>query len=200
MPASTIKPIMATAFLADRRSGPKWLAAERATMKPGATPPRDSLRGQLMRSDSARFLDRMFCFDKAYATAGGPWDVQAAAQAFGWNAGCDEARLDCGKQDLLFGRAVDATAESGVVRPLATTVAYGRLLAEPAGGKLGAPMQLTPRVALDRDIVRRCAYGADGRRGSDDDWEKCRGGSVVDVVAEAGGRAMRARARSAWPA
>jgi hypothetical protein len=188
MPASTIKPIMATAFLADPQVGARWLAAERAAMKPGAVPARDSLRGQLMRSDSARFLDRMFCFDKGYTDCKRPWDVQAAARAFGWNAGCDEAQIECGKQDLLFGREVDATAESGVVRPLATTVAYGRLLAEPSGGKLGAPMHLTAPTALDRDIVRRCAYGADGRRGSDDDWEKCKGGAVVDVVAEGWGQ------------
>ena len=63
MPASTIKPIMAAAFLADPVVGARSLAAEKAAMKPGAAPPHDSLRGQLMRSDSARFLDRMFCGD-----------------------------------------------------------------------------------------------------------------------------------------
>jgi hypothetical protein len=188
MPASTIKPIMATAFLADREVGARWLAAERTPVKPGSVPARDSLRGQLMRSDSARFLDRMFCFDKGFVQCRRPWDIQATALAFGWNIGCDEARVDCGKQDLLFGRAVDATAEAGAVRPLSTTVAYGRLLAEPAGGKLGAPLALTPPLALDPAIVRRCAFGADGRRGSDDDWEKCRGGAVVDVVAEGWGQ------------
>jgi hypothetical protein len=100
--------------------------------------------------------------------------------------GCDEARLDCGKQDVLFGRAVDTIADA--TRPLSTTVAYGRLLAEPRGGRLGAPLQFTAPMKLDRDIVRRCAFGADGRRGSDDDWEKCRGGHVVDVVAEGWGQ------------
>jgi hypothetical protein len=188
MPASTIKPIMAAAFLADRDVGARWLAAERAAIKPGVAPARDSLRGQLMRSDSARFLDRMFCFDKSFAHCRRPWDVQATAEAFGWNAGCDEARSDCGKLDLLFGRAVDATAESGTIRPLATTVAYGRLMSEPVAARLGAPQHLTPPAALDAGIVRRCALGADGRRGSDDDWEKCRGGAVVDVVAEGWGQ------------
>jgi len=188
MPASTIKPIMAAAFLADRDVGTRWLAAERAAVKPGAAPARDSLRGQLMRSDSARFLDRMFCFDKGFGDCRRPWDIQATAAAFGWNAGCSEARTDCGRQDLLFGRSVDATAEAGAVRPLALPVAYGRLLAEPEGARLGAPLYLTPPAALNRDIVRRCAFGADGRRGSDDDWEKCRGGAVVDVVAEGWGQ------------
>ena len=55
------------------------------------------------------------------------------ALAFGWNDGCSEARNDCGKRDLLFGRAVDASDESGTVAPLATLVPYGRLFAEPTG-------------------------------------------------------------------
>lgn len=188
MPASTVKPIMAAAFLADREVGPHWLAAERAAMKQPAPPATNSLRGQLMRSDSARFLDRMFCSEKDFADCRRPWDVQSAALAFGWNAGCTGMRSDCGKQDLLFGRAVDATAEAGTVRPLATTVAYGRLMSEPVAGRLGAPLQLTPQTALKQEIVRRCSFGADGRQRSDDDWEKCRGGAVVDVVAEGWGQ------------
>jgi hypothetical protein len=188
MPASTIKPIMATAFLSDPEVGARWLSAERAAMKRDAAPARDSLRGQLMRSDSARFLDRMFCIDKGFAHCHRPWDVQSSARAFGWNAGCVDARTDCGKHDLLFGRVVDASAESGTIRPLSLTVAYGRLMSEPLAGKLGAAMHLTPPAALDPAIVRRCAAGADGRRLSDDDWEKCKGGAVVDVVAEGWGQ------------
>src|SRR5439155_13547414 len=94
MPASTIKPIMATAFLSDPEVGARWLSAERAAMKRDAAPARDSLRGQLMRSDSARFLDRMFCIDKGFAHCHRPWDVQSSALAFGWNAGCIDARTD----------------------------------------------------------------------------------------------------------
>jgi hypothetical protein len=188
MPASTIKPIMAAAFLSDPEVGARWMAAERAAMQRAVAPARDSLRGQLMRSDSARFLDRMLCFDKSFAQCRRPWSVQAAAQAFGWNAGCIDGSTDCGKHDLLFGRPVDASAESGLIRPLSTTVAYGRLMSEPLAGKLGAPQHLMPPAALDPAIVRRCAFGADGARGSDDDWEKCRGGAVVDVVAEGWGQ------------
>ncbi len=188
MPASTIKPIMAATFLSDREVGARWLAAERTAALRKTAPARESLRGQLMRSDSARFLDRMFCFDKNYAGCHRPWDIQAQALAFGWNAGCQEAHTDCGRQDLLFGRPVDATGEGGVVRPLATPVLYGRLMSEPVQGRLGAPQKLMPAAALDPAIVRRCAYGADGRRLSDDDWEKCRGGAVVDVVAEGWGQ------------
>jgi hypothetical protein len=118
--------------------------------------------------------------------------VQAAAAAFGWNAGCAEgsalAHIDCGKHDLLFGRAIDTSAAAGAVRPLATPVAYGRLLSEPVGAGLGAAMHLMPPALLEPTLVRRCAAGPDGRRPSDDDWEKCRGGAMVDVVAEGWGQ------------
>src|SRR2546427_8873416 len=61
-------------------------------------------------------------------------------------------------------------------------------MSEPLAGKLGAAMHLTPPAALDPAVVRRCAAGADGRRLSEDDWEKCRGGTVVDIVAEGWGQ------------
>ena len=187
MPASTIKPILAAAFLSDPEVGPRWLAAERAAMGRPAAPARDSLRGQLMRSDSARFLDRMFCLDKRFADCKRPWAVQSLASAFGWNAGCIDATADCGKHDLLFGRAVDAHAESGAIRPLSTLVAYGRLMSEPPRG-VGHAMRLMPPAMFDPEIVRRCAAGADGVRLSDDDWEKCRGAGVVDMAAEGWGQ------------
>ncbi|HSW08584.1 hypothetical protein [Aquabacterium sp.] len=198
MPASTIKPIMAAAFLSDADNGKRWLATERAAMNRAGAPARDSLRGQLMRSDSARFLDRMLCIDNGAQPCRRPWDVQAMAQTLGWNAACSTpagaaglaaaAGADCGRHDLLFGRAVNATAEAGQVQPLATRVAYGRLMSEPVASRLGAAMHLRPPSALDTGILRRCAAGADGTRGSDDDWEKCRGGAVVDVVAEGWGQ------------
>src|SRR5262249_42716464 len=97
----------------------------------------------------------------------------------GWNDGCGVPREDCGKRDLLFGRAVDAGAESGRVTPLATIVPYGRLLSEPLGGKLDAPFRLRPAIALDPAKVRTCA---------DEKWEKCGGGVIVDVVAEGWGQ------------
>ena len=189
MPASTIKPIMATAFLADASGrGARLLASERAAMQRPGTPARDSLRGQLMRSDSARFLDRMFCADQGFAACSRPWDVQAAARAFGWDAGCSDDDERCGKTDLLFGRALDGADARGAGAPGATPIAYGRLLSEPAGQRLGAPMHLMAPSALDAGILRRCAAGPDGRRFSDDDWEKCKGGAVVDVVAEGWGQ------------
>jgi hypothetical protein len=186
MPASVIKPIMASAFLADPEVGSRWLASERAEMQRTPWPTRDSLRGQLMRSDSARFLDRMFCADRNFAHCRRPWEVQATAAAFGWNSDCAEARDDCGKRDLLFGRAMppgdDATGA------LATVVPYGRLLVEPLSEKFGAPVRVRRAVPLDVARVQACAAGPDGRRGSKDDWEKCRGRVVVDVVADGWGQ------------
>ena len=189
MPASTIKPIMATAFLADPGArGSRLLASERAAMQKDGTPARDSLRGQLMRSDSARFLDRMFCIEQGFAACARPWEVQAAARAFGWNGGCADDDASCGKADLLFGGPLGHDDERGSLAPGATAIAYGRLLSEPVGKKLGAPMHLMPQASLDAGILRRCAAGPDGRRLSDDDWEKCKGGAVVDVVAEGWGQ------------
>ena len=148
MPASTIKPIMATAFLSDPTVGPRWLAAELAEMDRSAkaVPSAQSLRGQLMRSDSARFLDRMFCADRSFAPCERPWEIQAAARAFGWNDGCDAPREDCGKRGLLFGRSAEAMAGDAWLRPLEIEISYGRLLTEPLGGRLGAPFRLRPEA------------------------------------------------------
>jgi hypothetical protein len=179
MPASVIKPIMASAFLADPHVGARWLAAERAEMRNPGTPSFDSLRGQLMRSASARFLDRMFCADRGFTPCDRPWEVEAMASAFGWNGGCVTPREDCGKRDLLFGRAVDASFEAGRIAPIATIVPYGRLFAEPLGGKMDAPFKLRAPIALDTTRVRTCAEAK---------WEKCKGGVVVDVVAEGWGQ------------
>src|SRR5439155_2061790 len=188
MPASVIKPIMAAAFLSDPLVGTRWLGIERADLARAATPALDSLRGQLMRSNSARFLDRMFCADQGFGNCRRPWEVQSAALAFGWNGGCGKAADDCGKRDLLFGRVLDASDEWAVGAPLALRVPYGRLLVEPAGNKLGAPLRLRTATQLDAAKVQRCAAGADGRRLTGDDWEKCRGGGVVDIVAEGWGQ------------
>jgi hypothetical protein len=194
MPASTIKPIMAAAFLSDPEIGTRWLASERSVMSrsEAADPPRESLRGQLMRSDSARFLDRMFCQDKRFDHCRRPWDVQSMAREFGWNEGCSDGGGACGKRDLLFGRSLAASPDTGnvphPVTALSLPIAFGRLLAEPQTGTAGTSMHLMPPSTLRPALVSRCALGADGRRISDDDWEKCRGGAMVDVVAEGWGQ------------
>ena len=188
MPASTIKPIMAAAFLSDSASGPRWLSAEAAELgrSRDALPSAQSLRGQLVRSDSARFLDRMFCADQGFAPCARPWAIQAMAANFGWNGGCAVGAEACGKRDLLFGAGSEARVDGGE-RVFALDVSYGRLLAEPLDGAMSA-FRLRRPAALDADKVRRCATGPDGRRLSADDWEKCSGGAVVDVVAEGWGQ------------
>ena len=188
MPASTIKPIMASAFLSDPVVGQRWLAAEQAdaARAPTAMPSVSSLRGQLARSDSARFLDRMFCGERDFAPCARPWAIQAAAGAFGWNDGCASASELCGRRDLLFGAGAEARADGGS-RALALEIPYGRLLAEPAGASSGT-FRLTPGIALDVAKIKRCAAGPDGKRPDRDDWEKCGGGRIVDIVAEGWGQ------------
>ena len=146
MPASTIKPILATSFLADPVVGARWLAAERAEIAraPQAPPSAKSLRGELVRSDSARFLDRLFCADRDFATCARPWAAQAAAAAFGWNGGCAGASVDCGKREILFGAIGDARADGGT-RAFALEVPYGRLLAEPSDATMALPIPPSTR-------------------------------------------------------
>ena len=186
MPGSVIKPIMATAFLADSEVGARWLASERAQKQRAAWPAHDSLRGELMRSDSARFLDRMFCADKGFANCQRPWNVQAAAALFGWNDGCTQPREDCGRRDLLFGRSVSPDGDGGA--PVSAVVPYGRLLVEPLAGDAASAFHSRAPVAVDIGKLRACAAGGDARRFTRDDWEKCRGGIVVDLVAEGWGQ------------
>jgi hypothetical protein len=144
----------------------------------------------------------MFCGEQDFAACGRPWEVQAAA------AGVRLERRLQAKATRAAARptccsAARSRAPTSALRlaPGATAIAYGRLLSEPAGRKLGAPIRLMPPATLDAGILRRCAAGPDGRRLSDDDWEKCKGGAVVDVVAEGWGqghaRASVARRRRA---
>lgn len=188
MPASTIKPIMAMAFLTDPQVGARWLAAEQAAMRSPEAAPVAGLRAELMRSASKAFLDRMFCADRGYADCDRPQRIQAAAARLGWNTGCSQAGEACGRSDLLFGRPLDAGAEAGRVRPLAAPVAYGRLLVEPADPALGAAFRLTADPSPVPAAARQCAAGADAVRPSDDDWEKCRVAGAVDAVAEGWGQ------------
>jgi cell division protein FtsI/penicillin-binding protein 2 len=49
-------------------------------------------------------------------------------------------------------------------------------------------MRIRPPTQLDPARVRQCAAGPDGQRMTKDDWEKCSGGVVVDIVAEGWGQ------------
>ena len=189
MPASVVKPVMAAAFLSNASVGPRWLAAERAAMRTLSPPTADSLRGQLMRSNSARFLDRMFCGDEAFRPCERPWEIQVAANAFGWNGDCTLA-----ERALRQARSVVRTlgrrsrrygAERRRWPPGSRMDAFSpNRSAENSAHRFGRAL----RSALDTAKVKRCAAGADGRRASNDDWEKCSGGIVVDIVAEGWGQ------------
>ena len=186
MPASVIKPIMAAAFLSDPDVGPRWLASERADWQRTDWPSPDSLRGQLMRSDSARFLDRMFCADTGFAHCRRPWEIQQAARAFGWNTAVRKrARIAA---SATCSSAAPATKNPTLASRIATLVPFGRLMVEPVSDKPGGPIRLRRAVELDPAKVRACASGADGVRPSRDDWEKCRARILVDVVAEGWGQ------------
>ncbi|TMH07788.1 MAG: hypothetical protein E6H67_02740 [Betaproteobacteria bacterium] len=134
MPGSTIKPIMAAAFLSDPVVGARWLSAERAELaRAPALPSRDSLRGQLMRSDSARFLDRMFCADKGFAPCARPWEIQAIAP---------RSHCGCARRGRL--RSI-----AGALRPLRQT-------ADGAGRReTGRPL-----LGAAGDAARRCKSSA----------------------------------------
>ena len=185
MPASTIKPVMAAAFLSDPAVGTKWLAAERAEMQRTPWPTRDSLRGQLMRSDSARFLDRMFCIDrKPSPIAAGLGKCRRRRLP---SDGTSTARTMPAKA-AASATCCSAHRRSALRRSPIVPSPFGRLMVEPASDAPGAPMRVARQVPLDAAKVARCAAGPDGRRGTKDDWEKCRARRIVDVAAEGWGQ------------
>ena len=190
MPASAIKPIMAAAFLSDPDVGARWLAAEQAAMQRDAVArarqparPADALglgalpRPHVLRRQGVRrtAAGRGTCRRRRSRSAGTPAAPTRAATAA--SATCCSAARSTPRADAgAAGAAVDA----GRLRPAA-----GRAARRQAR-RADAPAP--PMRARRRRCVRRCAAGADGRRLSDDDWEKCRGGAVVDVVAEGWGQ------------
>lgn len=189
MPASTIKPIMAAAFLTDGDYGKHLLAQELAAERPDR-PPVAGLRWELMRSDSARFLDRMFCREKGFGACERPWSVQRMAAAMGWDTACIN-RIDCGQRDVLFGRAPDRVAADLSLQPLATMAMFGRLLAAPIGKgrKLeDKRFELMQPRELDTARLRQCALGSDLRSATKDDWTDCRAGYTGQVVHEGWGQ------------
>jgi hypothetical protein len=189
MPASTIKPIMAAAFLTDGAYGARLLGQEQAADRPDR-PPAAGLRYELMRSDSARFLDRMFCKEKGYADCERPWAVQRMALAMGWNTAC-AGRFDCGQRDVLFGRAPDQAGKNALLGPASSLNLFGRLLAEPIDkGKTGEDKRfhLMPERPLDAAKLRQCALGKDLKPLTKDDWDDCRAGYTSQVVHEGWGQ------------
>ena len=148
-------------------------------------PPTPSLPRELMTSNSAAFLNRMFCAERGFADCQRPWAVQAMASAFGWNAACDPPTDACGKQGVLFGRAPDQVAEDGLVMPLDYPILFGRLLTRPDHrlGRERFGLAPRPTIPLDPDEIKDCAWGAD-EQPSRDDWRKC----PLEIVAEGWGQ------------
>jgi len=172
MPASTVKPVMALAFLNDnpayRGQGYKKLAED------------------LKTSNSEEFLNRLFCGDGKPPwqtdTCARPKLAQDAAAALGWNLGCGaDGSADCGRLDVLFGRPSARWPVTGV-DPVGLDFLYGRLFTEPPerakpgpapdewaredGQEAETGFRLIQQFRFHEDFVKKC---------SQKDWEKCQG-------------------------
>ena len=200
MPASTVKPIMALAFLMDNpayRNGPAlqdlWL--------------------DLKTSKSEDFLDRLFCGDTAprppwqWQDCHRPQKTQEVANALGWNLGCSkEGSADCARLDVLFGRPSSRWPMEGT-HPIGLDLLYGRFFTEPpepeeavntpvddwakedtennAGG-----FHLIQTFRFDENFAKACSRGdycpeceATHKR-----WRRCRGGAAGKLVNEGWGQ------------
>lgn len=196
MPASTVKPIMASAFLTDGAYGERLLRQE--VLAQAAQPnraPVGGLRYELLKSDSQGFLDRMFCSEKGFVDCQRPWHIQHTASAMGWNTSCADS-ASCGQRDILFGRSPDQTGESGQIVPSARMAMAGRMLAEPVSGRQGGGdwrFHTMPQRELDVASLKVCKEGKDGVVGRGtarkaDDWQSCRAGYTGEVVHEGWGQ------------
>lgn len=142
LPASTVKPIMALGFLAE------------------GVADQDALQLELAKSDSPRFLDRMFSVDRngrAHPEATRIFKVRDAAARVGWNTGCEPGGPDCGYFDPLFGRPA---YKHGAGRLIGLNVLYGRFFVRPDGrdfGRMDDPALRFSASAVEE--CRRAGYG-----------------------------------------
>jgi hypothetical protein len=185
MPASTVKPIMALGFLMDTpayRGGPAL----------------EDLWQDLKTSDSAAFLDRLFCGREVDPSRRWRWRdcrrpqrVQEAARLLGWNLECGrDFSPDCARLDVLFGRPAGRrfVAEARK-QPLGKPLLYGQLFAEPFDGTqpsaedepkstwaalspagLGG-FRLLDEFRFDESFASQCSGGTDGHGR----WRRCKG-------------------------
>lgn len=181
MPASTIKPIMAAAFLTDGAYGKNLQYTEEAASRSGGK--LGAMQQELKQSASKAFLGRMFCGEKGYRDCDRPWSVQRAANELGWNPSCVPGSAGCGRFDLLFGRVLEAPEKDADIRPLALPMIYGRLMVEPSGGqgdsKSGFGVMKPHSPVFSAELVRACAQSG---------WERCKGEHLVNLVAEGWGQ------------
>ncbi len=169
MPASTVKPILALGFLET----------------PGYKVKDEDLTRELKRSNSERFLDRLFCLDTSAPLGGCPRlaHAQAAATQLGWNSACAPGGEDCGFVGVLFGRESFERIMStqGEVRPLDMWLLNGRLFAAPLIGGRISRLGLMSENVLQFDSAR--ARECQGKQ-----WRKCTGNPVATLVAEGWGQ------------
>jgi hypothetical protein len=195
MPASVIKPIMATAFLADPDVGPRWLASERAEMQRTAWPSRDSLRGQLMRSGLGA-LSRSHVLRRP-----GIRQLPPAVASTGNRRGI---RVEC----RLQRRARRVRQARSSVRPRLRSrrrfrhpVGHDRPVRAAVGRarqrKGGCAVRARKAVPLDTGKVKTCARGLTAGTETRTTGRSAAAASSSTSSPTAGARAMRARARSA---
>ena len=191
MPASTIKPIMAAAFLSDPEVGARWLAAERAracarTRCAAARQPARPADALGLRALSRSHVLRRHRTSPVRRDRGRSrrWRPRSAG-----TAAARRPREECGKRDLLFGarqrgrartvarRAARARrCPTGACWPSRSAASSARRFACAATAALDPP-----RCAAARPVPTAAASAR--TTGS-----KCRGGAVVDVVAEGWGQ------------
>jgi hypothetical protein len=183
LPASTIKPIMAIGYLHDPAYRKK-LVADRVNANFAR------FQDELKSSDSAAFLDRMFCKDTAWTNCRRPQLIQDAALAMGWDPGCIEPSFRCGRLDVLFGfPSISRVRKDSGRTPLGASVIYGRLLTEPADTKSPFDFQLTHDFSFDGALAAECSRG-DHYFGSGQNpaWRKCRQGHFSKLEQEGWGQ------------
>ena len=200
MPASTIKPIMAAAFLSDRgrraRAGSPP-SARRSHAQAAAPTRRQPARPADALGLRALSRSHVLRATAAFAPCARPWEVQAAARAFGWNAGCTrgERALRQARPAVRRGRRCRATtAARARSRSRSRTDA---LLVEPVGA---ASARRSACVRRWRSTPARSA--AAPRAPTAGARARTTGRSAAAARSstsspKAGGRATRARARSA---
>jgi hypothetical protein len=182
LPGSIIKPIMATAFLSD----PGYRARILSQRVSGNFL---RLQDELKSSDSAAFLDRMFCSDQGWSRCERPRQVQAAARLFHWDEGCAPASSRCGRLNALFGypeivRVRDDTESL----PLGVSVLYGRLLTEPESSARAADYQLMGNFAFDPRAAAACSRGGFYSGAGNGAWRRCHQGHLTYLESEGWGQ------------
>ncbi len=191
MPGSMIKPIMAAAFLSDPQVGARWLAAERAELAraPTAVPSTNSLRGTAdaigLGALSRPHVLRRPGLRSLRAAVGSPGDgarvrmerrLRRAERAVRQTRPPVRAQLRCARRQRR--------------RRVRSRCPFPTAGCSPSRWRASSARRFTcgPRSRSTPPSCSAAPPAPDGRRLSKDDWGKCSGGVVVDVVAEGWGQ------------